>query len=67
MQYGVYVLLSSGRVRPYRPDVRRRRRAQRIASRVNTTDAAALYGWRAFVLDRDDPRALEAHFRRRTG
>jgi hypothetical protein len=55
MRYGVYVLLSSGRQRPYRPDVRTRRKAERIATRVNSSEPAARFGWRAFVLDRDQP------------
>ncbi len=59
MRYGVYVYLSDGRMRPYLPDLRTHRRARREAASVNADATAARYGWRAFVLDRDNPPAQE--------
>ncbi|MEV7855160.1 hypothetical protein [Streptomyces sp. NPDC088183] len=54
MRYGVYVRLSGGKVRPYRSDVRTRRKSEKVAAQVNVSEAAVRYGWRAFVLDRDE-------------
>lgn len=65
-RYGVYVKLSNGTIMPFVSDVRSASRARRIASRVNVSETAARWGWRAFVVDRRGEGACPGETKRST-